>query len=79
MHVTAPNRQASKEQLERESLSASAEDMFCDHPSMRYADLQVTVKTKLTVSGKTAERKVSRMRQLGIIKKSVAVLYTLAT
>jgi hypothetical protein len=42
-------------------------------------DLETTVKNTLTVSQKTAERKVSRMVELGIIKKSIAGHYSPAT
>lgn len=52
MHMTIQNRQASKLEIERESLTALAEDLFSDRPSMRYTDLISTVKTKLTVSEK---------------------------
>jgi hypothetical protein len=44
---------------------------------MRYTDLQTAVKTSLAVSDKTAERKVTRLRQFGIVKKTIAGLYTL--
>lgn len=77
MHVSVQTHQASKDELERQTLTVLAEDLFLDRPSMRYSDLESTVKTRLTVSPRTAERKVARMRQLGVIKKSAAGLYTL--
>src|SRR5262249_24745413 len=79
MHVTVPNPTLSKLELEKQSLSPIAEDLFCDHPSMRYTDLISTVKKRLTVSDRTAERKVDRLRHLGIIRKTVAGLYEPST
>jgi hypothetical protein len=78
MHLSVASRGLCKDQTDRENLLAVAEDLFRDHPAMRYTDLQVTVKNRLTVSDKTAERKVARMTQLGVITKSAAGLYVIA-
>ena len=78
MHVTVQSRQAARGSEKREALLALAEDVFGDHPSMRYTDLISTVKKALTVSDKTAERKVGEMVGLTVIRKSVAGLYAIA-
>ncbi len=77
MHVTIESRQAAKEKAERESLMDIARDVFSGRLSMRYSDIQTTVKTQLTVSDRTAERKVAAMKRLAVIKLSAAGLYTL--
>lgn len=77
MHVTVQSLKTAKDGVERDALVELARDMFANRPSMRHADLQTTVKNHLTVSDKTAERKVTRCRQLGIVKKTTAGLYIL--
>jgi hypothetical protein len=77
MHVMVQSLKTAKDDVERDVLVELARDIFADRPSMRYADLQTTVKNRLTVSDKTAERKVTRCRQLGIVKKTTAGLYVL--
>jgi hypothetical protein len=79
MHVSVQNRQASKVEFERGSLSLLAQEIFSERPSMRYSDLAATIKNRMRVSLATAERRVARMHQLGVIKKPVAGLYVLAT
>ncbi len=78
MHVLVPSLKSAMDDIERDTLKELANDIFSDRPSMRYADFQTTVKNRLTVSDKTAERKVSRCRQLGIVTKTVAGLYILS-
>jgi DnaB-like helicase N terminal domain len=79
MHVSVASRQsvADKEELER--LAMLADDLFADHPAMRYTELVSTVKRKLKLQDRTAERRVSLMSRLGVIKKSVAGLWTIGT
>ncbi len=79
MHVTVESRQSAKDAEKREALLSLAEDAFGEHPAMRYSDLQTTVKKLLTVSDRTAERKVAEMRRLTVIKPSVAGLFVIAT
>ena len=78
MHITIESRQSAKDAERRETLLALAQDVFADRPSMRYSDLQTTVKKLLTVSDRTAERKVAEMRRLTVIKPSVAGLFVIA-
>jgi hypothetical protein len=78
MHVSIESRQSAKDGERRETLLALAEDAFSDRPAMRYSDLQTTVKKLLTVSDRTAERKVAEMRRLTVIKPSVAGLFVIA-
>lgn len=79
MHVTVKTRQASKEEAEKEELTVLAEEVFAGRAAMRSSELQATVRISLKVSPSTAERKVRRMRQLRVIKKTAAGFYTLAT
>jgi hypothetical protein len=79
MHVSVQSFQASKDDQDRETLKEVFADVFSSRPSMRYSDLQVTVKSGLTVSEKTAERKIKQAVKLNVIKKSAAGLYILST
>ena len=79
MHVTVESRQMVKDAAVREELFCLAQDVFKDHPVMRYSDLQTTVKRLLTVSDRTAERKVAQMRRLTVIKPSAVGLYVINT
>jgi hypothetical protein len=79
MHVSVASKAASKEEVETETLRDTFVDVFSSRPAMQFCDMQVTVKTRLTVSDRTAERKIARAVKLGVIKKSVAGLYTLTT
>jgi hypothetical protein len=78
MHVTVESRAMAKDRAAREQLLCLAQDVFRDHPAMRYTDIQVTVKKLLMVSDRTAERKVADMRRLTVIKPSVAGLFEIA-
>jgi hypothetical protein len=71
------NRSARQADLERDTLSELASTIFADGSAMSYSDLKSTVKTRLTVSDRTAERKVKRVCDLGIVKKTSAGLYKL--
>lgn len=77
MHVTIGSRQSAKDQEKRETLLALVQDVFAERPAMRYSELQTTVKKLLTVSDRTAERKVAEMRRLTVIKPSVAGLFVI--
>lgn len=76
MHVTVPSLTSSQEDLDREALTELAAFVFSQRPSMGRMDLETAVKNRLTVSAKTAERKVKRMVELGIVKKSHTGIYT---
>jgi hypothetical protein len=79
MHVSVESRRSAVDAEKRESLFALAQDAFDQRPSMRFSELQTTVKKLLTVSERTAERKVSEMLRLTVIKKSVAGLYVITS
>jgi hypothetical protein len=79
MHVSVESQQQAKDECDRQQLTELAQDIFGQRPAMRYSEIQPTVKKALTVSDRTAERKVMRMRELGIIKRSVAGLYTIGS
>jgi hypothetical protein len=79
MHVSVSTRKATKDDLERGNLLARFKDAFSDRPAMRYSEIKTTVKNLLTVSDRTAERKIERAVTLGIIKVNVAGLYTINT
>ncbi len=75
MHVTAEKRKVVKEKEEFDRLTLLAEKIFSENPSMRYADLVSTVMTLQKTSKRTAERHVSRMATLKVIRKSGAGLW----
>jgi len=77
MHVMVASRESAKEAAEVERLIDCAIDVFSERPSMRYTDVQTTLKTLMRVSRATAERKLTEMLKHSIITKSVAGLYTL--
>jgi len=76
MHVTVPSLRTSQEETDRETLTELAAFVFSQRPAMGRMELETAVKNRLTVSTKTAERKVTRMAELGIVKKSHAGHYT---
>jgi hypothetical protein len=78
MHLTTESRQMAKDAAAREELMCVAREAFGDRPAMRYSELQVSVKKLLTVSDRTAERKVAQMKHLGVIKPSAAGLFTIS-
>jgi hypothetical protein len=45
---------------------------------MRYCEVQTTVKKLLTVSDRTAERKVASMKRLTVIKPGFRGMYVIA-
>jgi hypothetical protein len=77
MHVSVSNRRCAKDEEQREALVSLASDVFEGRPAMRFNELQSTVKNGLTVSPKTAERKIIKMVRLAVIKKSVGGMYVL--
>ena len=77
MHVSVSNRRCAKDEEQREALVSLAFDVFEGRPAMRFNELQTTVKKLLTVSPKTAERKIIAMGRLAVIKKSVGGMYVL--
>ena len=77
MHVSVQNINGAKVDKEREELTELARAIFSDRPAMRRFELETAVKTKLAVKGKTAERRVTTMLALGIVKKDLAGLYVL--
>jgi hypothetical protein len=79
MHVTIASRKSAKEAVEIESLRELAEDVFKDHPSLRYTDLVNALKERLKLSEQTAQRRISRMVALGTITKAAAQLYVMTT
>ena len=70
MHVSTTTLHRLKEAREREELEQLAADIFQDDQMRTRAELETTVKTRLTVSTSTAERRVKRMVRLGIVVKS---------
>jgi len=70
MHVSTTTLHRLKEAREREELEQLAAEIFEDDQMRTRAELETTVKTRLTVSASTAERRVKRMVKLGIVVKS---------
>jgi hypothetical protein len=79
MHVAVQSKKAEKADMEYDDLAELASTIFADGKAMSYSDLKTTVKTRLTVSDRTAERKVKRIGDLGIVKKTSTGLYKLGT
>jgi hypothetical protein len=79
MHTSIQSLKSCQDETDRETLTELAAAVFSQRPSMRRMELEAAVKKSLSVVGKTAERKVKRMMELGIIKKSIAGLYTTTT
>ena len=77
MHVSVQNINGAKVDKEREELTELARAIFSDRPAMRRFELETAVKIKLAVKDKTAERRVSAMLALGIVKKDLAGFYIL--
>ena len=75
MHVSVASKAETAENIEKSSLQLLAVDVFNGRPNMRYKDILITVKSILTVSGRTAERKVARMIHLTVIRKIMLGLY----
>src|ERR1035441_3438930 len=78
MHVSIESRQFAKDLEERGELLALAKRVFADHPAMRRTELESTVKKLLTVSEKTAERKVNAMVRDAVIQKSIGGMYCIS-
>jgi len=70
MHVSTTTLHRLKEAREREELEELAAEIFEDDQMRTRAELETTVKTRLTVSASTAERRVKRMVRLDIVVKS---------
>jgi len=79
MHVSVEARQADTDDEEVARLTLLAEEIFADHPTMRYSALISTVKKRQKVTKRTAERRVSRMATLKVICKSTAGYWTRRT
>ena len=79
MHVTVESRESARTEAKREELLCFAQDIFGEYLSMRYTEIQTTVKKQADCSLKTAQRKVDEMRRLAVIKQSAAGLYVIAT
>ena len=69
MHISTTTLQRLKEQHEREELEELAADIMAGGKLRNRADLEAAVMARLTVSEKTAERRVKRMVTLGIVVK----------
>ena len=79
MHVTVESRQSAKDTERREALVSLAQDVFGDHPAMRYSDLKSTVMTVTRLKERQAERKIGEMKRLTVIRQGVAGMFVLST
>ena len=81
MHVTVATLRAKADGEKRETLIPQVDDLFREHPSMRYADLMAyfTDKRGLKLKERTAERRIRELSKLKLIVKSVAGLYARGT
>lgn len=78
MHVSIESKATTKDAAERHTLADLAESIFGDHPAMKRSDLEMTVQNRLKVEESTAYRRVKRMIDLTVIKKSVLGFYEIA-
>jgi hypothetical protein len=79
MHILTESAQNLEEKQRFYDLQSLATDIFTDHPSMRYSDIVTTANSTFKIPERSAQRKVSEMSRLGIIKKAFGNLYTLTT
>lgn len=77
MHVSLESRRDERNKQETEALSELAEEVFDGRSGMNYSEIISTLTGKLKKSTPTIERKVARMKELGVIKKCVGRLYQL--
>jgi hypothetical protein len=77
MHVSVQNINGAKVDKEREELTELSRTIFSATPAMRRFELETAVKIKLAVKDKTAERRVTTMLALEIVKKDLAGFYVL--
>jgi hypothetical protein len=75
-HVSCGSEIGAKTLAKIENLRCQRDDVFLDHPAMRYSDLVATVKKVLTVSDRTATRRIQEWCHYELIEKSAANLYT---
>ena len=75
MHVAVQSSESEKDEIEQEHITELAREVFTGHPSMRYMELKTAVINRLSVSDKTAERKIKRAVELGIMEKTAEKLY----
>ena len=79
MHVTVESRQSARDAEKREALVSLAQDVFGDHPAMRYSDLKTTVMTVTRLKERQAERKIGEMKRLTVIRQGVAGMFVIST
>lgn len=76
MHVTVQPGQDPETKRKREEIVLLRDEVFGGAVSMSWKDIVLTVKNLLTVQQRTAERKFAAMRDLGVVKKLGATLWT---
>lgn len=76
MHVTVERGPSAKEQAEVETLRNIRDDVFLDHPAMRYCDLEKRVQEVTKKSAATAERIYRKWVHFGLIEKGFKGLWT---
>jgi hypothetical protein len=79
MHITVESRESAKDSEKRKSLLLLAQDVFKDHPAMRYSEIKSTVATVTPCNDRNAQKKVAEMIRLTVIKASVAGIYVIST
>ena len=76
MHVTTTKEPCPTNSPKYHTLHALTSELFQYHPFLRYSDIHSALIEKFKVSPNTAARRFSDMIAYGMIKKSVAGLYT---
>jgi len=74
MHVSCPAGSAGHS-AKLQQMLCERDDVFLDHPAMRYSDLITTAMRVLGKSQRTAQGKVSEWRKHGLIVQSAAKLW----
>ncbi len=75
MHLSCGTNEARRESASVERMRLELGDVFNERKAMRYSDLKSTVISTLTVSARTAERKIAAYRHHELITQSVAGLF----
>lgn len=75
MHVSVATSQERRESAAVERMRDELVEVFSEAKAMRYAELKSTVISRLTVSDRTAERKIAGYRHAKLISRGAANLF----
>jgi hypothetical protein len=75
MHVSCETGSDRREAADVERMRDELEEVFSERKAMRYSELKSTVISRLTVSARTAERKIARYRKKKLVTRRAANLF----